>query len=438
VPSLPLRKGAFKPASLAKESLLKPKLVVLELTRTRAPEIHLPQDEMDFTLRQAAEQTGASGAAIALSTGVGLCCVASYGNAPPLATRVDPDRGLTGLCFHAGEALLCRDTEHDSRVDVEACRSLRIRSVLVVPLVKEGASCGILELLSPMPQRFTESHVMALIAMADGLMANRPRVECSLGESNPEVGAGNRYFQSSFARQKHSPWPRTVMAAVLVALSVIGYNGKLRNFEADRLAKNGSPRVPTRKMLPAPARQVLLSITEDDVAHTQARIRGSFSSADLDTVHARASAGDARAAYDLGERYADGAGVKPDFYQAMNWFAKAADKGEASAQWKLGLGYLNGIGVPQDDAKAVEWFVRAANQAHIGAQVALSELYFDGRGVPQDYVRAYTWATIAAQTTSGGKEYLKAMAAQMTPTELNETNHRVKAWWEHHATPLPR
>jgi len=228
------------------------------------------------------------------------------------------------------------------------------------------------------------------------------------------------------------------MAAALVALSVIGYNGKLRNFEADRLAKNGSPRVPTRKMLPAPARQVLLSITEDDVAHTQARIRGSFSSADLDTVHARASAGDARAAYDLGERYADGAGVEQDFHQAMSWFAKAADQGEVSAQWKLALGYLKGIGVRQDDVRAAAWLLRAANHGHIGAQIALSELYFDGRGVPQDCVRAYAWATIAAQTTSGGKEYLRAMAAQMTPDELKEAKLRVRAWWEHRGEPLSR
>jgi TPR repeat protein len=154
-------------------------------------------------------------------------------------------------------------------------------------------------------------------------------------------------------------------------------------------------------------------------------------------LRTRASAGDAKAAYDLGEHYADGAGVKRDFQQAMSWFAKAAGKGQASAQWKLGLGYLKGIGVPQDDAKAAAWFLRAANQAHIGAQIALSELYFDGRGMPQDYIRAYTWATIAAQTTSGGNEYLKAMAAQMTPDQVDDAKHRVRAWWEHRVKPLP-
>lgn len=444
MPSLPLRKRAFKPGSLAKGSLLRPKLVVLELTRTRAaeirspeirsPEIHLPQHEMDFALRQAAEKTGASGAAMALSTGAGLCCRASYGIAPPQGTPVDPDRGLTGLCFRTGESLVCRDTEQDSRVDAEACRVLTVRSVLVVPLVKEGASCGILELLSQMPQTFTESHLRALIAIAGELTGD----QYSRGESNLEREGINRYPASSFAREKHSPWPRTVVAAALVAASVIGYSGKLRQFETDRVAKENPPRTPTRKVVLAPAQQVLVSITQDDVAHTEARIRGSFSNADLNWVHARASAGDARAAFDLGERYADGAGVKPDFHQAMSWFAKAADKGEASAQWKLGLGYLNGIGVPQDDVKAAAWFLRAANQAHIGAQIALSELYFDGRGVPQDYVRAYTWGTIAAQTSNGGQDYLQAMAAQMTPNELHEAKHRVTAWWEHRVKPLAR
>jgi len=426
VPSLPLIKRAFKNAWRTGVSLLKPKAAVLELTSTQTSESHLLQDGLDFALRQIMEKTGASGVAIALGTGTELSCRASCGMAPPAGSFVDPDAGLTGICFRTGEALLCRDTEQDSRVDASVCRALGVRSVLVVPLVKQGASCGFLELFSPLPDTFSESHVEALAAFANKLMGTRPRAEHSRGEYNWE-GVNSRHLTPHFAYEKHSYGAKTVIAAALIVGSLIAY--KL-------LAPKTTTRSTAGNSLHAPARQ--LSILEDDVARTEARIRGNFSGVDLGSVRTRASAGDARAAYDLGERYADGAGVEQDFHQAMSWFAKAADQGEVSAQWKLALGYLKGIGVRQDDVRAAAWLLRAANHGHIGAQIALSELYFDGRGVPQDCVRAYAWATIAAQTTSGGKEYLRAMAAQMTPDELKEAKLRVRAWWEHRGEPLSR
>ena len=426
--SLPLRKRAFK-AAWRSAAL---KLAALELTRKQAPEIHLLQDELDFALLRATRETGASGAAIALGTGADLCCRASCGMAPPVGTFVDPDAGLYGMAFRTGEAVLCRDTEQDSRVDVPACRALGVRSLLVVPFVKGVASCGILELFSPLPESFSESHVESLAVIANRVIGISSLPDYSrAGYNREEVNS-----RHPAARFVHAKYLRIVIAAAFIAVSVIGYIGKLRRFDFYRVASGMTTRSTGGNVLPAPAQQVQLSVVEEDMEHTEARIRGSFSGADLDSVRVRASAGDARAAYDLGERYADGAGVKQDFYQAMSWFTRAATQGEASAQWKLGLGYLKGIGVPQDDVKAAAWLLRAANQAHIAAQVALSEMYFDGLGVPQDYVHAYTWATIAAQTTSGGKEYVKAMAAQMTPEELNEAEHHVTAWWEHRAKPL--
>jgi hypothetical protein len=361
--------------------------------------------------------------------------------APPVGTFIDPDTGLTGLCFRTGEALLCRDTEQDSRVDAAACRELNVRSVLVVPIIKDGASCGILELFSPVPETFSESHVNAISATAERLMGIDPRPESSqpdngnAGHNRAEPSIGR--INPSFAHEKHSSQLRVMIATVLMTACVAGYAAKLRHFESHATAllkttntEGGTP--------PASIHQMQISIVEENAEHTEARIRGRFSALDLNSLLPRASAGDPRAIYDLAERYADGAGVEQNYYQAMSWFAKAANQGQASAQWKLGLGYLKGIGVPQDDAKAAAWFLRAANQAHIGAQVALSELYFNGRGVRQDYVRAYTWATIAAQTTSGGKEYLKAMAAQMTPEQLDDAERRVMVWWGHRAKPLSR
>ena len=224
---LPLTKRAFKAAWHTGTSLLKPKTAVLELTSTQAADSHLQQDGLDFVLRQAMEQTGASGVAIALGTGAELCCRASCGIAPTAGTFVDPDAGLSGACFRTGEALLCRDTEQDSRVDASACRALSVRSVLVVPLVKQGASCGILELFSPLPDAFSKSHVEALAAVADALMRIRPRADYSRDEYNSEEVNSRHLTPGYFADKKHSPWPKTVIVAALIVGSVIAYSGKL-------------------------------------------------------------------------------------------------------------------------------------------------------------------------------------------------------------------
>ena len=42
------------------------------------------------------------------------------------------------------------------------------------------------------------------------------------------------------------------------------------------------------------------------------------------------------------------------------WFRKAAEQGLARAQYNLGVGYYQGAGVPQDYVAAARWFRMAA------------------------------------------------------------------------------
>jgi TPR repeat protein len=439
VSSLPLRKRVHKISRLAQDVPLKPKVVVLGLSKAQPPETHPAQFELDSALRQAVQQTGASGAAMALGIGADLYCRATLGTAPPVGTHLDPESGLTGLCFRTGKVLLCRDTEQDSRVDAVACRALNVRSVLVIPLRKVGVNCGVLELFSALPETFNESNVEAVGRIANRLLGNelQPRAAQEKSEECSREEVRRPRMEPRFVYLKHSPWSRTAIAAALISAGVMGYGAKLRHIES-HFAEQVKVIKPADNHQPTPARAKQVSVAASDLAHTAGRIQGNISSSDLNAVRVRASTGNPRAAYDLGERYADGAGVEQDYQQAMKWFVQAADKGDASAQWKLGLGYLKGIGVPQDDNKAAGWFIRAANQAHIGAQMALSELYFNGRGVPRDYVRAYTWATIAAQTTNQDNNLLDDIADQMTSEQLAEAQHRVTIWWQRRARPMPR
>ena len=71
-------------------------------------------------------------------------------------------------------------------------------------------------------------------------------------------------------------------------------------------------------------------------------------------------AGVAEAQFNLGVMYANGQGVKQDYFEAVRWFLQAAEQGVASAQANLGSAYTAGRGVRQDDTEAVKWFKKAA------------------------------------------------------------------------------
>ncbi|MGA9206952.1 MAG: GAF domain-containing protein, partial [Terriglobales bacterium] len=97
----------------------------------------------DLVVTSAATLTGATGSAIALAEGGKFVCRASYGStAPPLGTRLDPSAGLSGLCVRTGHQLRCDDAERDPRVDSELTRQTGIRSISVVPLIKDGKLVG--------------------------------------------------------------------------------------------------------------------------------------------------------------------------------------------------------------------------------------------------------------------------------------------------------
>ena len=101
--------------------------------------------------------------------------------------------------------------------------------------------------------------------------------------------------------------------------------------------------------------------------------------------------------YNLGLMYANGEGVKQDYFKAVEWFQKAADQGLAKAQYNLGDMYFYGQGVKQDYIKAVEWWQKAAEQGDAKAQFNLGNMYYNGQGVKQDYIKAVEWYQKAAE-----------------------------------------
>ena len=121
---------------------------------------------LDLVLNEIAElarvSTNATGVAIALTRSGELVCRATTGSAPDMGVRLNPHAGLSGLCLQTKSVQRCDDTEIDSRVDSEACRGLRARSILVVPIRKKETVVGLLEAFAPDASHFREHDVATL------------------------------------------------------------------------------------------------------------------------------------------------------------------------------------------------------------------------------------------------------------------------------------
>ena len=129
--------------------------------------------------------TGASGAAIALSTGDEMICRASTGSAPGVGSCFQTGTGFSGECVRSGHLLRCDDSETDPRVDRESCRALGIRSMIAVPIQAGDAVIGLLEVFSPQPDAFSLSHSVFLQRLADVILTAVRR-----SRSNRERGKG--------------------------------------------------------------------------------------------------------------------------------------------------------------------------------------------------------------------------------------------------------
>jgi uncharacterized protein len=123
-----------------------------------------------------------------------------------------------------------------------------------------------------------------------------------------------------------------------------------------------------------------------------------------------AEAGDADAAFNLGQAYRLGKGVVIDLAQAQSWLEQAARKGHVDAQTTLGLLlFQNGNRV-----SAMRWLNLAAEAGEARALLMVGTALYNGDGVPADPVKAYAYISrAAAQGLAPAKSTLADMDAVM-------------------------
>jgi TonB family protein len=163
--------------------------------------------------------TGATGAAVILEREGEMVCRATSGmTAPDLGSRPDSESGLAVECIRTGQVQLCDDASSDPRADAEASRNLGVRSVIVLPLIQDGAVIGALEAFSSLPAAFGERDQATLQALGERILkslrrANEPIIPQAV-RSTPDslptqTGLSNVTLNSSSGRNDiaESPAP---------------------------------------------------------------------------------------------------------------------------------------------------------------------------------------------------------------------------------------
>jgi PAS domain S-box-containing protein len=131
---------------------------------------------LDRVMRTVASRTetltGADGVVIELVEGDEMVYRATSGIVTGRdGLRLKVNGSLSGLSIRENKILICDDSETDPRVDRNACRSLGVRSMVVVPLCFEEKTVGVLKILSHHPASFRERDIETLQLIA-GLLSS--------------------------------------------------------------------------------------------------------------------------------------------------------------------------------------------------------------------------------------------------------------------------
>jgi len=153
------------PSNTEISGILVPALAALHVNSSSLEET--AQRELQVSLQLLAERmqyiTGASAATIALNEGQDVLCRASVGPmAAELGTVLRADPALITACIRQRQIICCNAAENGTRADGTSYGTLGIKSIMVMPLIREAEVIGMLELLADRPQAFDDRDGAAL------------------------------------------------------------------------------------------------------------------------------------------------------------------------------------------------------------------------------------------------------------------------------------
>jgi TonB family protein len=135
----------------------------------------------DIVLNEIVEQasltTGATGAAIVLARDGEMVCRACSGSTRlQLGSRLETGPSNSKECLRTRRVQRCDDVQADPRAGMEAARSLGVRSMLALPLLRDQEVVGLIEVFSTRTASFGERDERALVALGERILQNMESV----------------------------------------------------------------------------------------------------------------------------------------------------------------------------------------------------------------------------------------------------------------------
>lgn len=160
---------------------------------------------------------------------------------------------------------------------------------------------------------------------------------------------------------------------------------------------------------------------------------------DLQSLEARAQAGDPEAETTLALAYHDAVLLKRDDAEALRLLRKAAEHGFMAAQESLGIFAETGIAMPRPaPAEALVWYQKAVQQGSLDAATNIALMYAGGIGVPKDPAQAASWFRRAAEGGDATAQYnlaLRYMRGDGVPKDYKESIHWLTAAADQNVVP---
>jgi putative methionine-R-sulfoxide reductase with GAF domain len=391
---------------------------------------------------RALRSTGASGVAIALRDGEDFVCRAAVGEtAPSLGIRLDGNNGITGDCIRSARAITCDDVREDSRVNLAACESLGVNSIVAVPISKDGEVIGVLEALARTPAAFGSATVNYLEKLAT-------KVASQMALQNADTSAGDILEQKEVHRgpveieEFAEPTELSETAEENVEFPV---DEQLFSFEDEplslRIRRHGT-------LLKRTFIGVMLALAGTMIAYWAIQERKfaapvtPTTTSDSTPSPGPTAPGSADAARELPATSAND----------LKSVQLAAEAGDRISQLRLAVALAEGTAIPKDVVGAHAWNIMAnrntpanlatlppaLNQPLTDPQVAqvrlrVAQMFENAIGARKDLTSAFYWLILAESAGSTkAREEQQRLSKAMDENEIATARTRARAWLAQH------
>jgi hypothetical protein len=376
---------------------------------------------LQLIAEQAMAFTRAAGAAIALSEGDAMLCVASAGpDAPSLGTTIQVGSGFSGECIRTGRSLRCDDSETDDRVDREGCRTLGIRSMVAVPIRRGHRVTGLLEVFAAQPFAFNGQDISVLQQLT-GTILSTVGAEPEAAPVKPDVPKGPSVRVQPARTQSPQVQPQPVRSPQAQSTQIrppqTGERPVSGVMSGTMAAVAPVPRPVFHKiLLVAAALTFIFAVVWLVAPWALSRMHTTQPSPQVQQSQAVAKPRSV-----------------PSEVSDLGGLRNLAEQGDPAAQFALGARYATGEGVKQDYTEAVSWFTQAADRGHILAQATLGAYYWAGRGVSPDLTKAYFWSALAQAGGDQASKYRVAvLTSRMSRNEILAAQQQANEWLHNH------